>query len=234
MSTHSSTKSRVKRKRGLTIAELLVSIAIMLIITTVVALNSKQFGAGATLKNIVNDLSLSLRQAQIYGVSVKQFNADPLQTYNINNFNSGYGVHFDLSASPIGDVASYLFFVDMESSPVSAQHPNGMYGGGNMSCPPFGNTTTLECLDKTTFSQGYTVSSLCTIDSSSNKVCSNTQLDVTFYRPATEAKIIADQNGVLMNKACIEVTSPDGKQNSVVVYTTGQISVRNVSCATFL
>ncbi|MEK7194161.1 MAG: hypothetical protein AAB660_00535, partial [Patescibacteria group bacterium] len=100
MSTHSSTRNRIKRKRGLTVAELLVSIAIMLVITTVVALNSKQFGAGATLKNIVNNLSLTLRQAQIYGVSVKQFNADPSQTYNINNFNSGYGVHFDISASP--------------------------------------------------------------------------------------------------------------------------------------
>ena len=207
----------------------------MLVITTVVALNSKQFGAGATLKNIVNNLSLTLRQAQIYGVSVKQFNAVPNQTHSINNFNSGYGVHFDLRASTSGgDATSYLFFVDVKPTPPPYQNPNGMYGGGNMSCPAFGNTTTLECLDKTTLSQGYTVSSLCTIDSSNNKVCSNTQLDVTFFRPATEAKIIADQNGVLMNKACVEVSSPDGIQNSVVIYTTGQISVRNISCSTFL
>ena len=207
--------------------ELLVSIAVMIIISTVIASNQKQFGAGAALKNIVNNLSLSLRQAQIYGVSVKQLAPSSSQAYTTTGFNAGYGVHFSIAPSyPTGDSSSYLFFLDTKPSALVA--PNGLYLG-DMNCNPIGGNPPSECLDKVVLGQGHTITDLCSLESGT-EVCTHEQLDITFVRPAVEAKIIFNNNGVLMSTACIEVSSTDGKKNSVVVYTTGQVSVRGTSC----
>jgi len=212
--------------------ELLVSIAIMAIITAVVASNESQFGSGATLKNISNNLSLSLRQAQIYGISVKEFSPGSYQAYSINSFNAGYGVSFNLNASPGGDNTAYIFFADRKPAAPPTANPDGLYGSG-VSCPIFGSgNPPSECIDKTALTQGHTISALCTVRSGVED-CENTRLDVSFIRPAVEAKIIfnADIPGsASLNLACVEISAPDGKRNAVVVYTTGQISVRVMSC----
>lgn len=236
MSSRSLTKSLpVRRNSGFTIAEMLVSIAIVVIITGIIFSNRSQLGAGATLRNIVNDLTLSLRQAQIYGISVKQFNADsdPAKKFSTSNFDSGYGVHFDISAPPTGNNGAYLFFADVQASPKNAQHPNGMYGGSDMSCPPFGNTTILECLNKVTLGTGYTITALCT-SRSGVRDCAPTKLDISFMRPATEARIIFGADSISLALACIEVSAPDGRKTAILVFSTGQISTFNVTCASLL
>ncbi len=211
--------------KGFSVIELIVSVAIMVAISTMVAGNQKQFGAGATLKNIVNNMSLSLRQAQIYGVSVKEFSSGSYQAYTINSFNAGYGLHFNINTSPTGDNTAYIFFADRKPSSPPSALPNGMYASG-MSCP---TDSTSECLEKIVLSQGHTVSDICTTSGGVDD-CSPNTLDVTFVRPAVEAKIIFNQNGVLRDVACIEISSQEGKRNSVVVYTTGQISVKQLAC----
>lgn len=189
--------------------------------------NQKQFGAGATLKNIMNNMSLSLRQAQIYGVSVKEHSSGPYEPYTINSFNAGYGVHFSIGSTyPTADPSSYLFFLDIKPSATSS--PNGMYSG-DMNCNPIGGNPPSECLDKIVLSQGHTVSDICTLNSGVND-CSPTILDISFVRPEVTAKIIFNQNGVPRDVACIEISSSEGKRNSVVVYTTGQISVKQLAC----
>ncbi len=207
--------------------ELIVSIAIMIIISTVIASNQQQFGAGAALKNIVNNMGLSLRQAQIYGVSVKQLAPSSSQAYTTTGFNAGYGVHFSIGTSyPTGDNGSYLFFLD--TKPAGTNPPNGLYLG-DMNCNPIGGTPASECLDKVVLGQGHTITALCSVESGTEN-CTNQMLDITFVRPAVEAKISFNNSGVFTNTACIEVTSTDGRRNSVVIYTTGQVSVRGTSC----
>lgn len=198
-----------------------MSLAIMIAISTMVAGGQKQFGAGATLKNIVNNLSLTLRQAQIYGISVKQIGTHTTNT--VSAFSSGFGLHFNTAS----DNTAYIFFVDKDPNlnPKVNPNPNGLYGSG-MNCP---TDSTSECLEKIVLSQGHTVSALCTIESGVEN-CSNSALDITFVRPAVEAKIIFNQDGVLRGVACVEISSLEGKRNSVVVYTTGQISVKQLSC----
>ncbi len=213
--------------------ELMVSLAIMVTISTVVALNQRQFGAGAALRNIVNNLSLSLRQAQIYGISVKEYSSSSYQAYTTTSFNAGYGVHFNINPSPSGDNTAYIFFSDRVRLVGSVTiPPNGMYGSG-ISCPPAGTgNPPSECLEKVVLSMGHTISALCTIRSGTED-CGNTSLDISFKRPAVEARIIFngdDIGSAGLSVACAEVSSSDGKKNSVVIYTTGQISVRGLAC----
>lgn len=230
MSSPFSAKQIQKNKspRGFTVTELLVSIAIMLIITTMVVSNQKQFGSGAVLKNIVNNISLTLREAQIYGISVKQIGTHTANTTNA--FSSGFGLHFNINATPTGDNTAYIFFVDKDPNldPKVAPNPDNMYGSG-ISCP---TVSTSECLDKIVLGQGHTVSDICTIRSGTEE-CFYNSLDITFKRPAVEASLIFDANqgnSSGLNVACVEISAPDGKKNSIVVYTTGQISIKGMSC----
>ncbi|MBX4209331.1 prepilin-type N-terminal cleavage/methylation domain-containing protein [Candidatus Parcubacteria bacterium] len=85
--------------RGFTLVELLVSIAIFTFITTVAIFNNAQFNGSVLLTNLAYEIGLSIRQAQFYGISVRQNAA--------LSFNSGYGIDFN-TASP----SSYVLFED--------------------------------------------------------------------------------------------------------------------------
>lgn len=204
--------------QGFTLAELVVSIAIMLGIIAMVLSNQNTYTEGASLKNLANNIGLSLRQAQIYGISVK---ALP----NTEDFTSAFGIDFNLTGGE-GNNGLYLFFADRGS--VKDGYYN--YTGNWADCPTGG---TSECLQKMTTSTGNIISSLCPIDSSDASVCSAgvTRADITFLRPETSANIVlfgasgsqisfSGYRGVVIN-----LDSVSGGKRSVRVYNTGQISV---------
>jgi prepilin-type N-terminal cleavage/methylation domain-containing protein len=197
--------------KGFTLIELLVSMGIMLAITATIAFNQSHYTSDAELKNLANNLGLSLRQAQVYGISVKEVSAGSL------NFDVGYGVVFD--TTPSGSRDAYISFAD-RNNPTR----DGIYDN-NWSCPI---NPTSECLDKTALSQGNTVSSLCAIYANIED-CSPTRVDITFLRPETEARVIFNSDPSAMpdaRGARIVLSSADGKTHSVSVYVTGQISIQ--------
>lgn len=88
--------------KGFTLVELLVSIAIFTVITTAAIFSHAQFNSSILLTDLTYEIALSIRQAQFYGISVKQNSS--------STFNSGYGVHFD-KTSP----ATYVLFEDKQT-----------------------------------------------------------------------------------------------------------------------
>lgn len=95
-----STRPRgVVAHRGFTLIELLVVTAILILITGLMLANHSKFGGRILLENLAYDMALTVRQAQVYGISVRQFGS--------GNFSSGYGMHFAVS-SP----TSYVLFAD--------------------------------------------------------------------------------------------------------------------------
>jgi len=203
--------------QGFTLAELVVSIAIMMGIIAMVLTNQNTYTEGTSLKNLANNIGLSLRQAQIYGISVK---ALP----NTEDFSSAYGIDFNIT-SGIGSNAMYLFFADR-----GVQDGYYNYTGNWADCPTGGAS---ECLQNMTTSTGNIISSLCPIDSSDSSVCSAgvTRADITFLRPETSANIVLfGSNGGQISISGyrgveINLTSISGGKRSVRVYNTGQISV---------
>lgn len=193
--------------KGFTIFELIVSVTIMVIISSIIAGSQSQYTSGASLKNVANDLSLSLRQAQVYGISVREI------TPGSETFTAGYGVAFNLAPEPVGDAESFIFFADRDL--------DGVYDD-TWDCPISASS---ECLDETVLSSGNAVIDLC-VTVSGTEDCSIERLDVSFKRPAIEARISWDGGATGATRARIVLGSPAGKEYSVSIYTTGQISVQ--------
>lgn len=178
---------------------------IIIVVTSVVLVNNNRFGGVVQLENLAYDVALSVRQAQVYGISV--------QRYGTDDFSSGYGMHFD-----INDPQHYEFFADVDrdgffDSPGENVSPspytirNGFVISGL--CAPEG-ADAATCVGATPASQ----------------------IDVVFKRPEADAWISAGGVGCVYGagtcaeSARIVLLSPRGDVMSVIVGANGQISVQ--------
>ena len=190
-------------QRGFTLMELLVVTAIMALISGLVLVNNNRFGGSILLQNLAYDMALSIRQAQIFGISVQRFNT---------SFGSAYGMHFDASSG--SGPASYELFAD------ALLPANGTY-----ECPQPG-TANCELVQATTISRGFYIQSLCTTPPGQSEVCGLATLDITFQRPEPDAFIRSPAYAGLNESARIRVASPRGDVKDIYIESNGQISVR--------
>lgn len=173
--------------------------------------NNARFGGAIALRNLAYDIGLSVRQAQVYGISVARFGTGG-GTYDV-----GYGMHFALD-----DSRHYVLFAD-------AGVQNGLYDSGELGAS--------ELVAETSIERGYYVSDLCATLPGGSETCSLEQLDIFFKRPEPDAYISVNGAPLSFNadgkvistslneRARIVVASPRGDCMSVSVEATGQISV---------
>jgi prepilin-type N-terminal cleavage/methylation domain-containing protein len=76
-----------KKNRGFTLVELMVTITVMLIITSISIFNYSEFNSATVTNTLAYDIALAIRQAQSYGVAVRAGTSD-------TDFDIAYGVHF--------------------------------------------------------------------------------------------------------------------------------------------
>lgn len=188
----------VLRSRGFSLIELVVVTGIIVLMSSILLANYNRFGGAITLRNVVYDIALTMREAQTYGISVRKFGA------GAGSFGAGYGVHLE-NTSP----NSYLMFADAVNS-------NGLYDAGeSVNLYTMTGGYQIQDLRATPTGGGAEVSGL-------NK------LDIIFKRPDPDAYIRAnDVTGTLYQHACVVIQSPRGDMLSIVVELTGQISVQN-------
>ena len=184
--------------------------AIMVVITSVVLVSNGRFGGVVQLENFTYDVALSIRQAQVYGISVARFGA--------NTFAAGFGTHFDISSAN-----TYAVFSDSLTE-------NGLYDCSNPTNPTPDNC---ELVETTTMTGGYYIQDLCTTPPNGTENCEGiTKVDIVFIRPEPDAWIsVSDTPCVLQNGSCqtsarIILASPRGDTMSIVVGANGQITVR--------
>lgn len=201
--------------KGFTLIELIVSISIVAVILTVVLLNQSTYTDSLALTNLADEVSLTISQAQAYGIGVKEF------IPGSNQFNYSYGLSFSL-LNPIGfNKKIYLYFVDRNN--------DNFYNGDN-TCPVGGSS---ECLEKFDITRDNYIYSLCVVMALGAEDCNVGRVDVSFKRPKTEAQFIFfNTSGIAFSPpnllgARIVLKSPSGANRSVIVYNTGQISVNN-------
>lgn len=194
--------ARMRRRAGFTLIELLVTLGIMMLISAIILGDHNRFGGSVLLQNLAYDVALSVRQAQVYGISVRRFGSA-----SSANFDVGYGVHFDLD-----NPTTYVIFGDAIGT------PNGLYDTG-------------EAVNILNINQGYRITQLCTT-SGAGENCAPRFLDVLFIRPEPDALISGDKSScvaVLSNcrlSARIIVASPRGATMAIQVFNNGQIAIQ--------
>ena len=200
--------------RGFTLIELIVVVGIITIITAVVLANNNKYGGSVLLQNLAYDIALSIRQAQVYGISVRSLGS--------SNFSVGYGMHFDIS-----DPTHYELFADKNDDGFFTSDLDPALDE-NVSPSPY------------VIGRNYSIAKLCAPAGTDSSTCSSVnQLDIQYKRPEPDANISArtgtgggtGQSCVKHSNQCqdsgrIVVQSPRGDILSIVVDATGQISVQ--------
>lgn len=202
----SRTSSISSSPSGFTLIELLVATSIVVIITSVMLFRHEQFNSSTLLRSLAYSVALSVRQAQLYGTSVRETGPSGV-------FADSYAVYFD------GDPTQYFLAADVNENGAIA-----IDGSEDVSPSPY------------SIQGGYTISNFCTVRLGISECMSNSFIDylvITFRRPDTDACFATDvfPNACLSGgsqvyeSACIEIASPAGDTRTVTVTNTGQISV---------
>lgn len=183
--------------RGFSLIELLVVTGIFTIITGVVLANNAQFNSSVLLGNAGYDIALSVRQAQVYGLSTQSYSGE---------FQVGYGVHFQGNTQ-------YLLFADLDPD------RNKRYDAGvdqivQQYTLGRGHTILRFC----------GVRSDSTEDCSDGSAAL-THLDIGFLRPNPDATVTGD-SPTPYSTAKIVIQSRADETRTITIQSTGQISVK--------
>lgn len=187
---------------GFTLIELLVVIGIIGMLSSVTLANYRDVSARISLENLVQQLAIIIRQAQVYGISVAK-------TANVISEYPPYGVHFNTSPA-----TSFILFVDNDGS--------GQYSGQ-------GEDVEFINLKNNNIVSNISANKL---SSSCSAVLPLGTLDIIFTRPNPEAVFyaISGESQVYPSDVEITVMSPDGLYREVIVWSTGQISIGDRAC----
>lgn len=94
-------KHVVPTARGFSIIEVIVSMAIISVITTMVMVRYSSFNSSSLLRNQAYEIALDIREAQVFATSIRS---------DSNEFREEYGVRFDTTA---GETQQYTFWRDI-------------------------------------------------------------------------------------------------------------------------
>ena len=191
-------------KSGFTLIELLVSISIFIIITSVAIWNNNAFNSSVLLTDLGYEIALSVRQAQVYGTTVKA----PSLCVNgscSSYFTSGYGVDFNITQP-----SQYILFEDGKVGSI----PDHIYEQG-------------ELLENYTIGRGYSIKKLC-VSAGNGTYKSTNKIDISFIRPEPEAWVYDGIDSPSQIEVDIYVQDPQKTTDrDIVIEPTGQISVVN-------
>lgn len=214
--THRNTFSRisdlsdVSTSRGFTLLELLLTIGIVGLMTGVILSSQAKFGGEIILRSLAYDVALSIRQAQTYGISVKN---NP----QASEFGFGHGIHINMH-----DPKEYILFADTYTLSGGSSVLASVNGGDGIYTDP------REEVNVFTIGGGYFIKEVCVSDVS-NEYCypsgSDNTLDILFRRPEPDAQIRLNGTSQVYTSAQIVLESPRQLTRSVTVEVTGQVSI---------
>ena len=218
-------------RKGFTLFEMLVSIGIFTLITSVLLVKNSQFKGNILITNLAYQIATAVRQAQSYGVNVRG-GATGSPRGNPFSYTWPYGVHFAATNLPSGGVIlpnSFDLFADKGAA-------DGLYSAAIDGAP----------IETFRLQQSNTILKFCwktSLSPSVDYVCSDTTpvsyLGITFKRPDPAANIYIGLGspavGVTKTSATsvkIIVSSSKAVCKGVQVDSSGQVSVLDpISCS---
>lgn len=182
--------------------EMLVSLAIIALLSVFFIVNYNSVNSRIALDTQANEVALWIREAQAYAMGVRP------QAGFINT--RTYGVFFD-STIP----GSFVLYVDRDTFPTPKRYDVGGTCG----------ETNSECVKVVTLPQGMTISGLSGVNMVGTTVPAGA-LHVAFTRPKTDALIVDPAGPTTLREGTVTLRSPKGYTRRVTVTSTGQIYVQ--------
>jgi type II secretory pathway pseudopilin PulG len=213
--------------RGFTIVELMVSIGIFIIMTSLVVAKYGTFNQSTLLTDTAYDIALAMRTAQTYGLSVKNIGA----LGGTANYSSPYGIDFSTAPAPgsatcPGGASNASVMVLFANTYTSTDSAAGAAAYDSLS-PNCDTPVSLYAL-----SRGATIDKIC---AGAQFYCTDfglTQLDVVFRRPNPDAFLCFNGNCALQCTGAIPCTyakvtlkAVDGSTREITIRKNGQMSV---------
>jgi len=193
-----------KRSGGFTALEFAVVMTIATIITTTLIIQHNRWNDYLALKTQAYELSLMIRQAQIWSLGVREDTAG-----SGDRFNVGYGIYID-EDNPNDQI---IYFAD--------RNANDKWDSGE----------TIETETKS-LTRGIIISKFCGNSGfSCVGAGSLDNLTILFLRPNPAAKVFFRNNGTnpvngVNAPADVYLRSPQGNEVSVRIQSNGQISIQ--------
>ena len=192
---------------GFTLIEMLAVVGVMVLVSSLILANNSRFGGTVLLQNLAYEVALSVRQAQVYGISVRRFGEAEVAEYA-----PAYGVRFLAPSDQQSDARNgYVLFADL------AAFANGKYDGEP------------ELVQSLRLLSGYRIANLYVTDIDTGAEVSVQRIDISFRRPNPDAYIVQGLDEIddeIQQSARIELASPREESISIVVDANGQISVQ--------
>jgi prepilin-type N-terminal cleavage/methylation domain-containing protein len=221
-------KVKTNRKDGFTLIELLVAMSVFLVITALTLANYPKFNSQTAIAGLAQQVAISIREAQVYGVAVK--NSSSTASAAAINVYPAYGIFF---ASPIanttyGGETSYSVFFDRTTST-----------GPGPYFRPLGDdyfTDSAELVETVRIQNGNKIINICGVKVGENTCTDATAVNIVFRRPNPDAiiKIVTDPvtwpftSPTLYECSRVDITL-QSRDNSttkkVQVYASGQVNI---------
>ena len=211
-----------KIQQGLTLVELIVVLGIVAVVSGVILFNYNGFKGTATTRALAQEVALAIRKAQTYATSVQSVDNTGGDVATFPAFGISFSNENDTS-SGVGQPSKkqFILFADI---PNDAGDTDGMYtNGGACGRPSQGD----ECLESFSITSADRIVKICT-----DAGCLDAgTVDVVFNRPAPDAMICVVESGACqINRppylSVIIESVASGKQRTITVWNTGQISVQ--------
>lgn len=213
---------KIKKEKGFTIVELVVSIGIFALMTTLLLAKYGSFNQGVLLTNLAYDVALLIRNAQSYGLNVKS--APTTNTNYSSEFNLPYGIYVNngstvpptVPGAPPANLIprdQIVFFLDKDK--------DGYYDK-NESNPSLDETISVYNIKRGSYVHDVCVSIYyqCPIQPYYN-------LSITFVRPDVKAILKTSYANQPLKYAEITLRTSNGETKKISVNDFGQITIKD-------
>lgn len=188
-----------KFNKAFSLIELIVTVSIISVILSVVLYNYGNFNDKLALSAAAQELAVSIRQAQAYGINVKESGVSS------NQFNYAYGIYFS-NQTP----NSYYIYVDANS--------NNKYDSGGS-----------ELVERVDFKNGVTVNNICDSGACPATGVTTMSAGFLRPNPDARIYFINSSGTVTsgpLSYGRIQLRSTKGTFSYVIIESTGQIVVQ--------